>query len=297
MGKFIKIDEAIQEDWLWQDAERLRWWLDLLFMANDEDKLERHHGHFITVKRGCVVTSSKILCERWKRSKPTIFAFLKELEAINRITSELLYHRIYVLTICEYDSWTGKGSGKVDRLFDRSLYRSPAHSLYHLQEGITNAESEPYAPEQSQPLYHSSYGANFQGGVIINNSIDNRLYSNIQDNNTINAGARAREDTDYFSQVEKSEMFWQQAAMSLHAQVEDLKKMLPVFDAEHKAKETLFRNFADYRNRFFNWMRIAISINQEKQQRRNETIQRDRYADRRGVDSTATSAQDYTDSF
>ena len=38
MAGWIKISREIEDHWLWQDAERLRWWIDMLFMASWEDK-------------------------------------------------------------------------------------------------------------------------------------------------------------------------------------------------------------------------------------------------------------------
>lgn len=38
MAGWISLYRSIQEHWLWKDAEMLRAWLDLLLLANYEDK-------------------------------------------------------------------------------------------------------------------------------------------------------------------------------------------------------------------------------------------------------------------
>ena len=55
MAGWIKINRKIIEHWLWQDAERLKWWLDLLFMASWEERKTTHDAHLITLQRGQMV--------------------------------------------------------------------------------------------------------------------------------------------------------------------------------------------------------------------------------------------------
>lgn len=57
MAGWIKINRKIIEHWLWQDAERLKWWLDLLFMASWEERKTTHDAHLITLQRGQMVAS------------------------------------------------------------------------------------------------------------------------------------------------------------------------------------------------------------------------------------------------
>ena len=37
MNGWIKISRELPKHWIWQDAERLKWWLDLLLMASWDD--------------------------------------------------------------------------------------------------------------------------------------------------------------------------------------------------------------------------------------------------------------------
>ena len=82
---YIKISRAIADHWIWQNAEHLKWWLDLLLMAEwkDTEKL----------KRGQLRASIRHLQDRWARydendedkviskpSKDTVSAFLTKLE-------------------------------------------------------------------------------------------------------------------------------------------------------------------------------------------------------------------------
>lgn len=62
----VQIDKSIKDTFLWNDAQKLRWWLDLLFLAED----------------GIVDVSTRGLQARWGvGSRNTIKAFLSNLEA------------------------------------------------------------------------------------------------------------------------------------------------------------------------------------------------------------------------
>ena len=102
---WIKIHRSVMEHWLWQDAERLKWWLDLLFMAAWEDKQTLHDSHLFTLKRGQIIASANNLAKRWKRSKHTIINYLRMLEDEEMITREVLHRQTPIITICNYDSY------------------------------------------------------------------------------------------------------------------------------------------------------------------------------------------------
>lgn len=115
---YIKLSRAIQEHWIWRNAEHLKWWLDLLFMANWKDS---EH-----LQRGQLRVSIRFLQERWARydendntkiiskpSKDTISAYLEELERGTLIRT-LKHHKWGTLiTICNYEHYQGfLGIGK-----------------------------------------------------------------------------------------------------------------------------------------------------------------------------------------
>lgn len=107
---YIKISRAIQEHWVWRNAEHLKWWLDLLFMAAWKDTE--------TLKRGQLRASVRCLQERWARydendemldkpSKDAVSAYLAELEG--RTLIRTLKHRKWgtLITIVNYERYQG----------------------------------------------------------------------------------------------------------------------------------------------------------------------------------------------
>lgn len=110
---WVRICRKIQNHWLWQNAECLKWWLDLLMLANFEDR-----GG---IKRGQMTASVDFLCDRWsvrdecgkvisRPSTKRVLAFIKRLEDSGMIMRDLRKRKSTVLTICEYDCYQVSGN-------------------------------------------------------------------------------------------------------------------------------------------------------------------------------------------
>ena len=102
-GGWIKINREIVNHWLWSDAERLKWWLDLLFLANWDDKKVLHDSHLFTLKRGQIIASVAFLCERWEKSNKTVVKYLQMLESEKMIKREVVHRQTPIITICNYE--------------------------------------------------------------------------------------------------------------------------------------------------------------------------------------------------
>jgi len=79
-GGWIKLYRSIQEHWIWQDSEKLKWWLDLILLANHQNNKIILGNELLEVGRGEHHTSEIKLAERWKVSKTTVRKFLNLLE-------------------------------------------------------------------------------------------------------------------------------------------------------------------------------------------------------------------------
>lgn len=81
---WISIHRKIQQSDIWLDKEpfdKRSAWIDLIMMANHEDRQVMFNGKFIEVKRGEKITSLKQLSERWKWSRSKVKRFLNLLES------------------------------------------------------------------------------------------------------------------------------------------------------------------------------------------------------------------------
>ena len=130
MEGWIKINRAITSHWLWSDAERLKWWLDLLLLANWEDNEVMHDGHKFTLKKGQLIASVKFLCDRWHRSKPTIIKFLTLLEQEDMIYRQIIYRQTPILTICNYERYQANDTEGVDTIVDTIVDTNKEYKEY-----------------------------------------------------------------------------------------------------------------------------------------------------------------------
>ena len=81
---WISIHRKIQQSDIWLDKEpfdKRSAWIDLIMMANHEDRQVLFNGKFIEVKRGEKITSLKQLSERWRWSRSKVKRFLNLLES------------------------------------------------------------------------------------------------------------------------------------------------------------------------------------------------------------------------
>ncbi len=102
MNGWIKIDRALAHHWLWQDSQRLKWWIDLQMMAAWCEQKQLAGRKLITLQRGQLVASLPFLSKRWKCNRKTVMAFLSLLQNENMIKKSTEY-RITIITIIDYD--------------------------------------------------------------------------------------------------------------------------------------------------------------------------------------------------
>lgn len=85
MAGWIKLYRDIQDHWIWADAQKFKWWIDIIFMCNIKDKKMVSGNDLIVIKRGSFHTSELKLAERWGVSKKSVRSFLDLLEKDNMV--------------------------------------------------------------------------------------------------------------------------------------------------------------------------------------------------------------------
>ena len=101
---WICLHRKIQECSIWDNDEKFDCrsaWIDLLLLANHEDKKTLFDGKPIVVKRGQRITSVRQLAERWHWSNDRTLKYLRLLESENMIKKESDKRRT-LLTIVNY---------------------------------------------------------------------------------------------------------------------------------------------------------------------------------------------------
>lgn len=105
---WIRLYRKIQDSDIWvsgnEPFDRRSAWIDLLLMANHEDKTMLFDYNQIVVKRGQILTSVRELGSRWKWGKDRVLKYLRMLESIKMVTKDSNNKRT-LLTIEKYDDF------------------------------------------------------------------------------------------------------------------------------------------------------------------------------------------------
>ncbi len=79
--KNIVITPDIKFHWIWQDAAKFQWWIDMLMCCLEPDSIVSLSGNDIQRKEGQIACTLSGLASRWKTKKDTVRYFLAKLEA------------------------------------------------------------------------------------------------------------------------------------------------------------------------------------------------------------------------
>lgn len=104
MSGWIKIHRDIAEHWIFQDAEKLRWWMDMLFLASYENNRVNVGNRILEVERGQFLGSLSFFVKRWGVSKERVINFLRLLQSDGMIDKKS-DKNITLITICNYASY------------------------------------------------------------------------------------------------------------------------------------------------------------------------------------------------
>ena len=101
MSGWICLHRDIVDHWIYKDAENLKAWIDLLMLANIENKKFMINDSMILCKRGQLAYSQLTLAERWKWSRQNVRTFLAKLSA-DKMISIFSTNKTTIITICNY---------------------------------------------------------------------------------------------------------------------------------------------------------------------------------------------------
>lgn len=290
MAGWIKISREIANHWLWQDAERLKWWLDLLFLAAWEDKQVLHDSHLFVLRRGQIIASISFLSERWGKSHPTIIKFLRLLEGEDMIKRSTIYRQTSILTICNYEKY---------QCNDDSTFNTQIDSIVDRQndEKIRGKVDKPI----SEVNIIKSDSLGYKDETKVDTIVDSQVYTIVdgnkeyKNNNSTSISSKGESKNLKFIEELKNAQIWlEQMAMRFHIPIDEIVRRLDDFALDCDCRGTEHQDFNDTRRHFNDWLRIQL----EAEKRKNNVSDRQKSENkRRGSDVTATSAEDYEGAF
>lgn len=290
MAGWIKISREIASHWLWQDAERLKWWLDLLFLAAWEDKQVLHDSHLFVLRRGQIIASISFLSERWGKSHPTIIKFLRLLEGEDMIKRSTIYRQTSILTICNYEKYQCNDDSTLNTQIDSIVDRQN-------DEKIRGKVDKPI----SEVNIIKSDSLGYKGKTKVDTIVDSQVYTIVdgnkeyKNNNSTSISSKGESKNLKFIEELKNAQIWlEQMAMRFHIPIDEIVRRLDDFALDCDCRGTEHQDFNDTRRHFNDWLRIQL----EAEKRKNNVSDRQKSENkRRGSDVTATSAEDYEGAF
>lgn len=166
---------------------------------------------------------------------------------------------------------------------------------------ITIVNYDKYQSESSQILENSKRNSKRK-------SQQNKEENKEEQKNLISISLTREQDLKFFEDLMNDEVFFEQAAMTLHAELQSLRQLAEQFSQEMLTKEKFHPSFSEYRQHFFNWAKLKISkeggakkfnlTNGTEQSGQSGQAQaKDKYAARRGTDAVSHTPDDYTGAF
>lgn len=101
---FVSLYRSIQNHWLWQDAEKLKWWIDILLEVNYAPQKVLIGGQLIVCKRGQSLKSLGTWAQRWKTNQSAVRRFFILLQNDSMIELENV-SKTTRLTVCKYECY------------------------------------------------------------------------------------------------------------------------------------------------------------------------------------------------
>lgn len=103
---WIKLNRQMQDHWIWNDGEydKAHAWIDLIMLANHEDKDVVFDYEVVKICRGQFITSIRKLANRWKWSTERTLKYLRLLEQAEMVHRDSNTKRT-LITIVNYDKY------------------------------------------------------------------------------------------------------------------------------------------------------------------------------------------------
>lgn len=149
-GGWIKLHRKITKNWIWEDPEKLKAWIDILLMVNHEDKQIPFNGHIIVIKKGQKLTSLSKLAVRWGWTRNRVDRFLRLLNEAEMVTAVRTPNGT-VLTVENYGFYQGQRDS--NEATNEATHEATVEATHEAQTRIYKNDKE--GKEYMAPATHT----------------------------------------------------------------------------------------------------------------------------------------------
>lgn len=162
---WIKLHRCIYDHWIWKEPVKLKWWLDLILMANHKEKKILINDELIVIERGSYHTSELKLAERWSIDRKTVRKFLDLLEKDEMIRVEKSRKLGTTIKICNYESYQKSNEGcSLDNTKDKGKDKKKDNAMDNMSNNTMDInKNDNNENKENKKCSHSSVYEAFEG--------------------------------------------------------------------------------------------------------------------------------------
>lgn len=141
MAGWIKLHRSIQNHWIWENEKYLKWWLDLILLANHQENKILINGELETIEIGERHTSQDKLAIRWETSRSTVKKFLDLLVKDGMITVRKSRQKGTTYKVNNYSVYQGFSEEKKHQNEQRSIQQTEHQTIQQTNNELYNGLS------------------------------------------------------------------------------------------------------------------------------------------------------------
>lgn len=156
MAGWVKIHRSIQDHWIWENPVKLKWWLDLIMMANHQENKILINGELVTIEAGERQTSEDKLSARWGVSRNTVRKFLALLEKDGMISLKKSRQSGTTYKVLNYNVYQGFSEEKKHQTEQRTEQQkdNAVNNELHINKNEKNEKNiKDTSPKSKKRIY------------------------------------------------------------------------------------------------------------------------------------------------
>lgn len=256
MPRWMPVYEDDMTHWLWDNAQRYQWWLEIRFRAAKTPGM-RYVGDTnirIRVTYGEWPVTIAYLGTRWHADERAIVSFLEALEEDGLITRRKS-GLITIISVCGFEKYCFNmerdGSHEAKDNMTKELPDIPQNSIQEDLQEETDAETqnEMITETANQTLAYLDKRKNIKELFI--------------------ESKRAHEE-EFLEKLKKSDTALTEMAKSLHCDVTDLIPLVDDFSNATISTEDWHSTFSAFKKHFLNWARLRLKTTKNEISTKNQ---------------------------
>ncbi len=256
MPRWMPVYEDDMTHWLWDNAQRYQWWLEIRFRAAKTPGM-RYVGDTnirIRVTYGEWPVTIAYLGTRWHADERAIVSFLEALEEDGLITRRKS-GLITIILVCGFEKYCFNmerdGSHEAKDNMTKELPDIPQNSIQEdLQEEMdAETQNEMITETADQTLAYLDKRKNIKELFI--------------------ESKRAHEE-EFLEKLKKSDIALTEMAKSLHCDVADLIPLADDFSNATISTEDWHSTFSAFKKHFLNWARLRLKTTKNEIPTKNQ---------------------------